>query len=92
MPVRCWLPLRSQLQWAFVPAYLCQTLQPSPLASQFPTWVHFSGIAMSYNITVTLISGFAPLAAAALVRGPAIPLLWPFAWPGRLRLPSCPPS
>jgi MFS transporter, MHS family, proline/betaine transporter len=52
---------------------------PSLLASQFPTRVRFSGIAMSYNITVTLLSGLAPLAGAALIRqtgDPASPALY----------------
>jgi len=52
---------------------------PSLLASQFPTRVRFSGIALSYNITVTLLSGFAPLAAAALIQktgDPASPALY----------------
>ncbi len=40
---------------------------PSLLAVQFPTRVRFSGIALSYNMTVTLLSGFAPLAAAGLI-------------------------
>lgn len=51
----------------------------SLLAQQFPTRVRFSGIAMSYNISVTLFSGFAPLAAALLIQqtgDPASPALY----------------
>jgi len=52
---------------------------PSLLASQFPTRVRFSGIALSYNVTVTLLSGLAPLAAGALIQhtgDPATPGLY----------------
>lgn len=52
---------------------------PSLIASQFPTRVRFSGIAVAYNITTTLLSGFAPLAAATLIEktgDPASPALY----------------
>jgi MFS transporter, MHS family, proline/betaine transporter len=40
---------------------------PSILATLFPTRVRFSGIALSYNLSITILSGFAPLAAAAMI-------------------------
>jgi len=40
---------------------------PSIVATLFPTRVRFSGIALSYNISITLLSGFAPLAASAMI-------------------------
>jgi MFS family permease len=40
---------------------------PSVLAALFPTRVRFTGIAFSYNISVTLLSGFAPLSATVLI-------------------------
>ncbi|KMO32226.1 MFS transporter [Methylobacterium aquaticum] len=40
---------------------------PSIVATIFPTRVRFSGIALSYNISVTLLSGFAPLAASMMI-------------------------
>ncbi|MBV8455034.1 MAG: hypothetical protein JO122_00270, partial [Acetobacteraceae bacterium] len=40
---------------------------PSIVATLFPTRVRFSGIALSYNISITILSGFAPLAASALI-------------------------
>ena len=36
---------------------------PSIVATSFPTRVRFSGIALSYNLSITILSGFAPLAA-----------------------------
>ncbi|MGF6541908.1 MFS transporter [Paraburkholderia youngii] len=41
---------------------------PSVLADQFPVQVRFSGIALAYNISVVVFSGFAPLLATMLVR------------------------
>lgn len=52
---------------------------PSLLASQFPTKVRFSGIALSYNVTTTLLSGLAPLLATMLIGrtgNPASPALY----------------
>jgi len=40
----------------------------SVLADQFPVQVRFSGIALAYNISVVVFSGFAPLLATALIR------------------------
>jgi MHS family proline/betaine transporter-like MFS transporter len=40
----------------------------SVVASLFPTRVRFSGVALSYNIAVTILSGFAPLAATFLIQ------------------------
>ncbi len=40
----------------------------SVLADQFPVQVRFSGIALSYNASVLVFSGFAPLLATALIR------------------------
>jgi len=40
---------------------------PSIVATLFPTRVRFSGIALSYNLSITILSGFAPLAASALI-------------------------
>ncbi|MDR5816320.1 MULTISPECIES: MFS transporter [unclassified Caballeronia] len=40
----------------------------SVLADQFPTQVRFSGIALSYNASVLVFSGFAPLLATMLIR------------------------
>ena len=40
---------------------------PSIVATLFPTRVRFSGIALSYNLSVTILSGFAPLAASAMI-------------------------
>ena len=40
----------------------------SVLADQFPVQVRFSGIALSYNASVLVFSGFAPLLATMLIR------------------------
>lgn len=40
----------------------------SILAELFPTAVRFSGIALAYNLSVTLLSGFAPLVATFLIQ------------------------
>jgi MHS family proline/betaine transporter-like MFS transporter len=40
---------------------------PSIIATLFPTRVRFSGIAFSYNLSITILSGFAPLVASALI-------------------------
>jgi MFS transporter, MHS family, proline/betaine transporter len=40
---------------------------PSIVATLFPTRVRFSGIALSYNLSITILSGFAPLAASAII-------------------------
>ena len=40
---------------------------PSIIANLFPTRVRFSGIALSYNLCITILSGFAPLAASAMI-------------------------
>jgi MHS family proline/betaine transporter-like MFS transporter len=40
---------------------------PSIVATLFPTRVRFSGIALSYNLSITILSGFAPLAASAMI-------------------------
>jgi MFS family permease len=40
----------------------------SVLADQFPVQVRFSGIALSYNTSVLVFSGFAPLLATMLIR------------------------
>ncbi|GGF72669.1 proline/betaine transporter [Azorhizobium oxalatiphilum] len=46
---------------------------PSIIAGLFPTQVRFTGIALSYNLSVTLLSGFAPLAATMLIERTQIP-------------------
>ena len=40
---------------------------PSIIATLFPTRVRFSGIAFSYNLSITILSGFAPLAASTMI-------------------------
>ena len=40
---------------------------PSIVANLFPTRVRFSGIALSYNVCITILSGFAPLVASAMI-------------------------
>ena len=40
---------------------------PSIVANLFPTRVRFSGIALSYNLSITILSGFAPLVASASI-------------------------
>ncbi len=40
---------------------------PSIVATLFPTRVRFSGIALSYNVCITILSGFAPLVASAMI-------------------------
>jgi MFS family permease len=40
---------------------------PSIIATLFPARVRFSGIALSYNLSITILSGFAPLAASAMI-------------------------
>jgi MFS family permease len=40
---------------------------PSMVATLFPTRVRFSGIALSYNLSITILSGFAPLTASAMI-------------------------
>lgn len=40
----------------------------SVLADQFPVRIRFSGIALAYNLSVVVFSGFAPLLATILVR------------------------
>jgi MFS transporter, MHS family, proline/betaine transporter len=41
---------------------------PSIVATLFPTRVRFSGIALSYNLCATIVSGLAPLAASAMIQ------------------------
>ena len=41
---------------------------PSIVATLFPTRVRFSGIALSYNISITILSGFAPLVASSAIQ------------------------
>lgn len=58
---------------------LASGIWPSLLANLFPTKVRFSGIALSYNVSVTILSGFAPLAATMLIertQSPAAPALY----------------
>lgn len=52
---------------------LASGIWPSILARLFPTKVRFTGIALSYNISVTIISGFAPLAATMLIERTQMP-------------------
>jgi MFS transporter, MHS family, proline/betaine transporter len=40
---------------------------PSIIATLFPTRVRFSGIAFAYNLCVTILAGFAPLTASAMI-------------------------
>jgi len=40
----------------------------SVLADQFPVRIRFSGIALAYNVSVVVFSGFAPLLATMLIR------------------------
>jgi MFS transporter, MHS family, proline/betaine transporter len=40
---------------------------PSIVATLFPTRVRFSGIALSYNLCITFLSGFAPLVASTMI-------------------------
>lgn len=51
---------------------LCQTLfigtTPSTLPAMFPTTVRYSGMAIAYNVSVSLFGGTAPLVAESLVR------------------------
>lgn len=51
---------------------LCQTLfigtTPSTLPAMFPTAVRYSGMAIAYNVSVSLFGGTAPLVAESLVR------------------------
>jgi MFS family permease len=46
---------------------ICSGIWPSIVATLFPTRVRFSGIALSYNVSITILSGFAPLAASAMI-------------------------
>lgn len=48
---------------------ICSGIWPSIVATLFPTRVRFSGIALSYNVSITVLSGFAPLVASALISG-----------------------
>jgi MFS family permease len=41
---------------------------PSIVANLFPTRVRFSGIALSYNSSITILSGLAPLVASASIQ------------------------
>lgn len=50
---------------------------PSIVANLFPTRVRFSGIALSYNVSITVLSGFAPLVASAMIE-----------WSGMLSAPA----
>ncbi|BAF88877.1 permeases of the major facilitator superfamily [Azorhizobium caulinodans ORS 571] len=52
---------------------LASGIWPSILATLFPTKVRFTGIALSYNISVTILSGFAPLAATMLIERTQMP-------------------
>lgn len=40
---------------------------PGIVATLFPTRVRFSGIALSYNLSVTILSGFAPLVTSIMI-------------------------
>jgi len=50
---------------------------PGIVANLFPTRVRFSGIALSYNLSVTILSGVAPLVAATMIN-----------WTGMLTAPA----
>jgi MFS transporter, MHS family, proline/betaine transporter len=50
---------------------------PSIVATLFPTRIRFSGIALSYDLCITVLSGFAPLAASAMME-----------WTGMLAAPA----
>jgi len=83
---------------------LASSVWPSVLAGLFPTQVRFTGLALSYNMSVTLLSGFAPLAATILIeqtRMDAAPALYialcaalsfwcSFLVPGRARAAAAP--
>ncbi|ABS66181.1 major facilitator superfamily MFS_1 [Xanthobacter versatilis] len=83
---------------------LASGIWPSILAGLFPTQVRFTGLALSYNMSVTLLSGFAPLAATILIeqtRMDAAPALYialcaalsfwcSFLVPGRARAAAVP--
>jgi MFS family permease len=56
---------------------ICSGIWPSIVANMFPTRVRFSGIALSYNVSITILSGFAPLVASASIE-----------WTGMLAAPA----
>ena len=47
---------------------ISSALWPAIVANLFPTRVRFSGIALSYNMSITILSGLAPLIVTAMLR------------------------
>ena len=53
-------------------AALCNGVFASVLADLFPTKVRFSGVAVSYNLSMTIFGGLTPLLASVLVAGTGV--------------------
>lgn len=61
-------PLTTLFVMAAVVCSFAYGTWASVLADLFPVSVRFSGIALAYNVSTVLFSGFAPLIATALIR------------------------
>ncbi|MDY6983863.1 MAG: MFS transporter, partial [Pseudomonadota bacterium] len=67
------LPLIPIFVLAGVVASFCTGTVIAIAADLFPTRIRFSGVAMSFNLSFTLLSGLAPVIAALLARQTGVP-------------------
>jgi MFS transporter, MHS family, proline/betaine transporter len=67
------LPLIPMFIAASLIASFCTGTVIAVTADLFPTRIRFSGVAMSFNLSFTLLSGLAPVIAAILARETGVP-------------------
>jgi MHS family proline/betaine transporter-like MFS transporter len=67
------LPLMPMFILASIAASFCTGTVIGVAADLFPTRIRFSGVAMSFNLSFTLLSGLAPVVATILARETGVP-------------------
>ncbi|MEY4641025.1 MAG: hypothetical protein RLZZ227_1019 [Pseudomonadota bacterium] len=67
------LPLLPMFICAGIAASFCTGTVIGVAADLFPTHIRFSGVAMSFNLSFTLLSGLAPVLAVVLARETGVP-------------------
>lgn len=67
------VPLLPMFITAGVVASFCTGTVIAVVADLFPTRIRFSGVAMSFNLSFSLLSGLAPVLAAILARETGVP-------------------
>lgn len=67
------LPLLPMFVLVGIVASFCNGTVIAISADLFPTRIRFSGVAMSFNLSFTLLSGLAPVLAALLARQTGVP-------------------